>query len=171
MQPLQQRQAAAAPQTRRAAAAARPSLAPLLLHRRASAPPQRRAAPAPPAAGRGASGRRLKYAGVGQRVNGGEPLFVSVDPDCTDAWRLDRVVELLKEGAVRTGLSTAGFLSRTEPWRQPFHTHTPHTKHTKHTKHKPLGRHHPDRLAAGRRLRPREPRRRAQALRVHGPVP
>ena len=44
--------------------------------------------------------RRLKYAGVGQRLVK-EPLFLTVEPDGSDTWRLDPIVQLLKDGAVR----------------------------------------------------------------------
>lgn len=59
---------------------------------------QRRCRAPPPCAG---GGKRLKYAGVGQRVGGGDgPLFVTVEPDGGDAWRLERVSALLKSGGV-----------------------------------------------------------------------
>lgn len=54
--------------------------------------------PAPPAATR--SAKRLKYAGVGQRMVVGEPLFITVEADGSDTWRLERVVQLLKDGGV-----------------------------------------------------------------------
>lgn len=44
--------------------------------------------------------KRLKYAGVGQRMVVGEPLFVTVEADASDEWRLERVVQLLKDGGV-----------------------------------------------------------------------
>jgi hypothetical protein len=46
------------------------------------------------------STKRLKYAGIGQRVVH-DPLFVSVQPDGSDVWRLEPVIELLKDGGVR----------------------------------------------------------------------
>lgn len=45
------------------------------------------------------SAKRLKYAGIGQRAVH-DPLFVSVQPDGSDAWRLEPVIQLLKDGGV-----------------------------------------------------------------------
>jgi hypothetical protein len=46
------------------------------------------------------SAKRLKYAGIGQRVVH-DPLFISLQPDGSDVWRLEPVIELLREGGVR----------------------------------------------------------------------
>jgi hypothetical protein len=43
--------------------------------------------------------KRLKYAGVGERLVK-QPLFVSLEPDGSDVWRLDPVVVLLYKGGV-----------------------------------------------------------------------
>jgi hypothetical protein len=43
--------------------------------------------------------KRLKYAGVGERLVK-QPLFVSLEPDGSDVWRLDPVVDLLDKGGV-----------------------------------------------------------------------
>ncbi|WIA42891.1 hypothetical protein OEZ86_008806 [Tetradesmus obliquus] len=45
------------------------------------------------------SAKRLKYAGIGQRAVH-DPLFVSVQADGSDAWRLEPVIQLLKDGGV-----------------------------------------------------------------------
>jgi hypothetical protein len=47
------------------------------------------------------SAKRLKYAGIGQRVVH-DPLFISLQPDGSDVWRLEPVIELLKDGGVRS---------------------------------------------------------------------
>lgn len=43
--------------------------------------------------------RRLKYAGVGQRLVQ-EPLFVTLQADGSDLWRLDPVIDILRNGGV-----------------------------------------------------------------------
>jgi len=43
--------------------------------------------------------KRLKYAGVGQRLVQ-EPVFLSLQPDGSDLWRLEPVIQLLREGGV-----------------------------------------------------------------------
>lgn len=45
------------------------------------------------------SAKKLKYAGVGQRLVR-EPLVVSLQPDGSDTWRLEPVFELLQSGGV-----------------------------------------------------------------------
>jgi hypothetical protein len=50
------------------------------------------------------SAKRLKYAGIGQRAVH-DPLFVSVQPDGSDVWRLEPVIELLKDGGVSSSSS------------------------------------------------------------------
>ena len=45
------------------------------------------------------SAKKLKYAGVGQRLVR-EPLVVSLQPDGADTWRLEPVFELLQHGGV-----------------------------------------------------------------------
>ncbi len=42
--------------------------------------------------------KRLKYSKSGSKR--GEPLVVTVEPDGSDAWRLDQIVDMLKDGAV-----------------------------------------------------------------------
>jgi hypothetical protein len=49
--------------------------------------------------------KRLKYAGVGQRLVK-EPIFLTLEPDGSDTWRLDPIVQLLKDGAVRPSAVT-----------------------------------------------------------------
>ena len=46
------------------------------------------------------SSKRLKYSHSSDKHIRGEPLFIVVDPDGSDLWRLDRVTEMLKSGAV-----------------------------------------------------------------------
>jgi hypothetical protein len=46
------------------------------------------------------SAKRLKYAGVGQRLVK-DPLLVTVSSDASDAWRLDQIVEAIAAGGVR----------------------------------------------------------------------
>lgn len=43
--------------------------------------------------------KRLKYAGVGQRMVH-EPMIVTIQPDGSDSWRLEPVVRLIEDGAV-----------------------------------------------------------------------
>ncbi len=45
------------------------------------------------------SAKRVKYSQPGGQKRG-EPLFISVEPDGSDAWRLDVVIEGLKAGNV-----------------------------------------------------------------------
>lgn len=45
------------------------------------------------------SAKRLKYAGVGQRLVH-DPLFVSLQPDGSDTWRLEPIIEIIKNGGV-----------------------------------------------------------------------
>lgn len=42
--------------------------------------------------------KRLKYSKSGSKRS--EPLVVTVEPDGSDAWRLDQIVDMLKDGAV-----------------------------------------------------------------------
>lgn len=44
--------------------------------------------------------KRLKYSQADTRPARGEPLFIQVEPDASDAWRLDVVVDALKSGSV-----------------------------------------------------------------------
>lgn len=46
------------------------------------------------------SSKRLKYSHSSDTQTRGEPLFVRVQPDGSDIWRLDAIVGLLKSGAV-----------------------------------------------------------------------
>ncbi|KAI8467472.1 MAG: DHBP synthase RibB-like alpha/beta domain-containing protein, partial [Monoraphidium minutum] len=46
------------------------------------------------------SAKRLKYAGVGQRMVVGDPLFITCEPDAGDAWRLERIAKLLQDGGI-----------------------------------------------------------------------
>jgi 4-alpha-glucanotransferase len=57
------------------------------------------------------SAKRLKYAGIGQRVVH-DPLFVSVQPDGSDVWRLEPVIELLKDGGVSGSSSSSSSRTR-----------------------------------------------------------
>ncbi len=45
------------------------------------------------------SAKRVKYSQPGGQTRG-EPLFIQVEPDGSDAWRLDVVIERLKAGNV-----------------------------------------------------------------------
>jgi hypothetical protein len=45
------------------------------------------------------SAKRVKYSQPGGQTRG-EPLFIQVEPDGSDAWRLDVVIEGLKAGNV-----------------------------------------------------------------------
>ena len=51
--------------------------------------------------------KRVKYSQANSRPALGEPLFLQVEPDASDAWRLDVVVEGLKSGSVGIGLHAA----------------------------------------------------------------
>lgn len=46
------------------------------------------------------SSKRQKYSHSSDKQTRGEPLFVRVEPDGSDIWRLDAIVSLLKSGAV-----------------------------------------------------------------------
>lgn len=46
------------------------------------------------------SSKRLKYSHSSDKQTRGEPLFVRVEPDGSDIWRLDAIISLLKSGAV-----------------------------------------------------------------------
>ena len=50
------------------------------------------------------SAKRVKYSQPGGQTRG-EPLFIQVEPDGSDAWRLDVVIEGLKAGNVSLILS------------------------------------------------------------------
>lgn len=51
--------------------------------------------------------KRLKYSGAaGQR--GKEPLVVHVEPDASNAWRLDEVVQLIKVSTTGRALWSGG---------------------------------------------------------------
>ncbi len=45
--------------------------------------------------------KRLKYSPLGQPRNQREPLIITVQPDGSDAWRLEPAAQLLKAGGVR----------------------------------------------------------------------
>lgn len=42
----------------------------------------------------------MKYAGIGQRLVQ-EPLFLTLQPDGSDTWRLEPVIQILRDGGVR----------------------------------------------------------------------
>ena len=46
------------------------------------------------------SAKRAKYSQANSRPSRGQPLFIQVEPDGSDAWRLDAVVDALKSGSV-----------------------------------------------------------------------
>lgn len=48
--------------------------------------------------------KRIKYSQSDSRPVRGEPLFIQVEPDGSDAWRLDAVVDALKAGSVSVRL-------------------------------------------------------------------
>ena len=89
-----------------------------------------------------------------------EPLVVNVEPDGSDAWRLEPVIEILKAGGVR-GVCVAGSCFCVRVQAAPSRRRARHNKQQTNKK----GRHHPDRLAAGRRRRRAQPRRRHAPLR------
>lgn len=55
------------------------------------------------------SSKRAKYSQASSRPSQGQPLFIQVEPDGSDVWRLDVVVDALKSGSVSAmaGLSSA----------------------------------------------------------------
>lgn len=57
------------------------------------------------------SAKRAKYSQANSRPSRGQPLFIQVEPDGSDAWRLDVVVDALKSGSV----SDVAILSRAHP--------------------------------------------------------
>ena len=57
------------------------------------------------------SAKRAKYSQTTSRPSKGQPLFIQVEPDGSDAWRLDAVVDALKSGSV----SVIAILSRAYP--------------------------------------------------------
>ena len=57
------------------------------------------------------SAKRAKYSQANSRPSRGQPLFIQVEPDGSDAWRLDAVVDALKSGSV----SVIPTLSRAPP--------------------------------------------------------
>lgn len=53
------------------------------------------------AARRTKSGRRQKYSSIGDTLSAAhQPLFVSVHPDGSDSWRLDPILDILRNGGV-----------------------------------------------------------------------
>lgn len=46
------------------------------------------------------SAKRVKYSQANSRLARGRPLFIEVEPDGSDVWRLDAVVDALKAGSV-----------------------------------------------------------------------
>ena len=44
--------------------------------------------------------KRVKYSQASSRPARGRPLFIQVEPDGSDVWRLDVVVDALKDGSV-----------------------------------------------------------------------
>jgi hypothetical protein len=45
--------------------------------------------------------KRLKYSALGQSGSGKEPLVITLQPDGSDAWRIEPAVEMLRRGGVR----------------------------------------------------------------------
>lgn len=86
------------------------------------------------------SAKRQKYAGSKAKY---QTLTVVVEPDASDAWRLDPIVQLIKDGSVRTHLALLfPFVSlRSSPLSSP----------------PPTGRNHPNRYIPCPHLRSRMP--------------
>ena len=60
--------------------------------------------------------KRVKYSQADSHPARGEPLFIQVEPDASDAWRLNAVVDGLKSGSVSVWLLILCLRRVTEPF-------------------------------------------------------